>query len=72
MYKLHGRVLVKQDVSEARTTVNSRLDFIRKELAKVEANAKTQQAKLAVAKRDILEAQKRIAAPAGAAAPAPR
>jgi chaperonin cofactor prefoldin len=32
VYKLHGRVMVKQDVSEARSTVASRLDFIQKEL----------------------------------------
>jgi chaperonin cofactor prefoldin len=32
VYKLHGRVMVKQDVSEARSTVGSRLEFIQKEL----------------------------------------
>ncbi len=32
VYKLHGSVLIRQDVSEARTTVGSRLKLINQEM----------------------------------------
>lgn len=40
VYKLLGPVLVKQDQAEAKSTVNTRLDFIRSEIKRVETQIK--------------------------------
>lgn len=45
IYKLVGPVLLKQDMDDARRTVDGRLEFIAKEITRVEATIKESQGK---------------------------
>lgn len=36
VYKMHGKVLIRQDTNEAKSTISARLKLIQGELAKVE------------------------------------
>lgn len=75
IYKLVGPALLKQDKVEAEATVDGRLEFINKEIARQEAQIKETQEKLEKIKGDIIRiqtsaqsaAQGQSAAAAGAA-----
>lgn len=41
VYKMHGRVLIRQDTAEARSTINARLKLIQGELTKTEKTLST-------------------------------
>ena len=70
VYKLMGTVLVRQDLAEAKSLVNRRLEFITKELERSETAIKTSQEKMMAQRRAIQEvmqaAQKQAAAAAAA------
>ncbi|RKU45599.1 hypothetical protein DL546_007913 [Coniochaeta pulveracea] len=57
IYKLIGPVLMKQDKVEADSTVNGRLEFIGKEIARLEQNIKDVQVKLEKKKGEIIQVQ---------------
>lgn len=73
IYKLVGPALLKQDKVEAEATVDGRLEFINKEIARQESQIKEIQEKLERVKGDIIRIQsaaqggKPPAAAAGAA-----
>ncbi|KAK3116957.1 Prefoldin subunit 6 [Teratosphaeriaceae sp. CCFEE 6253] len=54
VYKLVGPVLLKQDTSEARSTVDGRLDYIEKEIKRVEDSIKDVQARSEGKKTEVL------------------
>lgn len=74
IYKLVGPALLKQDKVEAEATVDGRLEFINKEIARQEGQIKETQEKLERVKGDIIRLQSSAQsaaqgkAPAGAAA----
>jgi chaperonin cofactor prefoldin len=45
VYKLHGKVLVRQELSDAKATITSRLKLIQGEVKKTEQNIKEAMAK---------------------------
>ncbi|KAF1824862.1 Prefoldin beta-like protein [Dissoconium aciculare CBS 342.82] len=53
IYKLVGPVLLKQETSEAKSTVVGRLDFIGKEIARIEGNIKDIQTKSEEKKMEV-------------------
>ncbi|KAL5518365.1 YKE2 [Sanghuangporus vaninii] len=57
VYKLTGPVLVPQDQAEARTNVDKRLDFIRNELKRVDAQIKDINQKSEKRRAEIVEIQ---------------
>ncbi|KAK4166918.1 Prefoldin [Cladorrhinum sp. PSN259] len=57
IYKLIGPVLLKQDKSEAESTVNGRLEFIDKEISRLEAHLKETQGKIEKKKGEIIQVQ---------------
>ncbi|KAG5978460.1 hypothetical protein E4U55_006207 [Claviceps digitariae] len=57
IYKLMGPVLLKQDKVEAESTVKGRLDFIKGEVTRLEAQIKEIQDKLDKKKSEILQVQ---------------
>ncbi|TKA78377.1 hypothetical protein B0A55_04734 [Friedmanniomyces simplex] len=64
IYKLVGPVLLKQDTTEAKSTVDGRLDYIEKEIKRVEANIKDVQAKSEGKKTEIMQIQSQMQQPA--------
>ncbi|KAK3690227.1 Prefoldin [Podospora appendiculata] len=67
IYKLIGPVLLKQDRSDAESTVNGRLEFIRKEISRLEPLIEETQTKIEKKKSEIIQLQT-SAQQAGAAA----
>ncbi|TPX14775.1 uncharacterized protein E0L32_005170 [Thyridium curvatum] len=57
IYKLVGPVLLKQDKVEAEGTVNGRIEFIGKEISRLEGQIKEIQAKLEKIKGEIVSIQ---------------
>ncbi|KAK4223207.1 Prefoldin [Podospora fimiseda] len=57
IYKLIGPVLLKQDKTEAESTVNGRLEFIGKEISRLEDHLKDTQAKIEKKKTEIIQVQ---------------
>lgn len=57
VYKLMGAVLVRQDASDARALVNGRLEFLDKELARLEASINVAQERAVAARRTVIELQ---------------
>ncbi|RDX41286.1 Prefoldin beta-like protein [Lentinus brumalis] len=57
VYKLVGPVLVKQDQAEAKQNVNTRLDFIRSEIKRVENQLKDLGEKAEKKKLELVEIQ---------------
>lgn len=57
IYKLIGPVLLKQDRTDAESTVNGRLEFITKEIARLETQIKEIQVKIERKKGDIIQVQ---------------
>ncbi|TEB39026.1 Prefoldin [Coprinellus micaceus] len=53
VYKLLGPVLVEQDQAEARSTVDTRLDFIRSEMKRVEAQIKDLEGQMDKKKEEV-------------------
>ncbi|TKA44086.1 hypothetical protein B0A54_04852 [Friedmanniomyces endolithicus] len=65
VYKLVGPVLLKQDTSEAKSTVDGRLDYIEKEMqVRVETNIKDVQARSEGKKTEIMQMQSQMQRPA--------
>ncbi len=71
VYKLFGRILVKQDPNESKGTVASRLKFIQTELQRTEASLTDAEKKREGVKTRIIEMQKKIAMEKGANIPIP-
>ncbi|AEO59778.1 hypothetical protein MYCTH_2308301 [Thermothelomyces thermophilus ATCC 42464] len=65
IYKLIGPVLLKQDRVEAESTVKGRLEFIEKEISRLESHIKETQGKMDKKKSEIIQIQ--ASAQAGAA-----
>ncbi|AEO68232.1 uncharacterized protein THITE_2117669 [Thermothielavioides terrestris NRRL 8126] len=57
IYKLIGPVLLKQEKTEAESTVKGRLEFIDKEISRLEKHIKETQGKIEKKKGDIIQAQ---------------
>ncbi|KAK3321693.1 Prefoldin [Apodospora peruviana] len=57
IYKLIGPVLLKQDRTDAESTVNGRLEFITKEISRLESHIKDTQAKIEKKKSEIIQLQ---------------
>ncbi|CAK1359478.1 Prefoldin subunit 6 [Cercospora beticola] len=67
IYKLVGPVLLKQDTTEAKSTVDGRLEFIEKEIKRFEENIKSMQDKSESKKMEIMQIQSQMQqAPASA------
>jgi prefoldin beta subunit len=73
VYKLIGPVLVQQDQSEAKSNVDTRLDFIRGEIKRLEGQLHDIGAKSEKKKNELVEIQAELqqqSQPQGSAAPA--
>ncbi|KAL2024868.1 hypothetical protein VTK56DRAFT_3567 [Thermocarpiscus australiensis] len=57
VYKLIGPVLLKQDRADAESTVNGRLEFIGKEISRLETRVKETQGRIEKKKAEILQVQ---------------
>ncbi|KAK4195300.1 Prefoldin [Triangularia verruculosa] len=66
IYKLIGPVLLKQDRTDAESTVKGRLEFIEKEISRLEGHIKETQAKMEKKKTEIIQVQTSAQAAAGA------
>ncbi|KAF9076161.1 prefoldin subunit 6, partial [Rhodocollybia butyracea] len=60
IYKQIGPMLVKQDQAEAKSTVDTRLEFIRGEIKRIEAQLKEIEAKSENKKSEIVEIQTKL------------
>ncbi|KAF2224460.1 Prefoldin [Elsinoe ampelina] len=60
IYKLVGPVLLKQDTVEAKSTVDGRLDYIEKEIGRVEGQIKSIQDKSEAKKMEIIQLQSQL------------
>ncbi|KAL4897788.1 Prefoldin [Aspergillus ambiguus] len=67
IYKLVGPVLLKQDKTEALMAVNGRLEFIEKEIKRIEGQIKENQEKSDKKRADILQVQSQAQQQAAAA-----
>jgi len=65
VYKLIGPVLLKQDRTEAESTVNGRLEFINTEITRQEAQIKETQGKIEKKKAEIIQLQSAAQAAGG-------
>ncbi|CBQ70261.1 related to YKE2-Gim complex component [Sporisorium reilianum SRZ2] len=70
VYKLIGPVLVKQDQVEAKTNVDKRIEFIKGEIERVEAQIKDLTEKTEKKKVEIVALQTKAQQEAAASAPA--
>ncbi|KAL4747306.1 hypothetical protein BDW72DRAFT_183060 [Aspergillus terricola var. indicus] len=68
IFKLIGPVLLKQDKSEALMAVNGRLEFIEKEIQRIEGQIKENQDKSDKKRAEIVQYQSQIQQQAAAAA----
>ncbi|WVW79853.1 hypothetical protein I302_101823 [Kwoniella bestiolae CBS 10118] len=69
VYKLVGPSLVPQDQNEAKVNVEKRLDFIRSEIKRVEAQLKENEEKAAKRKDEIMGLQQQFQALQGPSGP---
>ncbi|KAM5447650.1 Prefoldin subunit 6 [Microsporum audouinii] len=69
IYKLVGPVLLKQDKTEAVMAVDGRLDFIEKEINRIEKQITEIQEKSEMKKGDIIQLQSRTQQPQAGGAP---
>ncbi|KAJ4287112.1 Prefoldin subunit 6 [Collariella sp. IMI 366227] len=67
IYKLIGPILLKQDQTDAESTVNGRLEFINKEITRLEGHIKESQGKMEKKKNEIIQLQTSAQAAAGQA-----
>ncbi|KAK3376972.1 Prefoldin [Lasiosphaeria ovina] len=65
IYKLIGPILLKQDKSDAESTVNGRLEFIGKEIQRLETQIKETQVKIEKKKGEIIQLQTSAQAASG-------
>lgn len=65
MYRLVGPVLLKQDLGEARAVVEGRLEFIGKEIGRVEGRVKGLQAEREGVAAEVVGLQRRVQAGTG-------
>ncbi|GAB7337498.1 hypothetical protein MBLNU457_g2825t3 [Dothideomycetes sp. NU457] len=63
IYKLVGPVLLKQDTTEARSTVDGRLEYIEKEIKRIEGQITSIQEKTDAKKMEIFQLQSSIQQP---------
>ncbi|KAK4247543.1 Prefoldin [Corynascus novoguineensis] len=70
IYKLIGPVLLKQERVEAESTVKGRLEFIEKEISRLESHIKEMQGKMDKKKGEIIQVQTSAQAAAPQAAKA--
>ncbi|KAH1616465.1 hypothetical protein KXW65_005245 [Aspergillus fumigatus] len=68
IYKIVGPVLLKQDKNEAVTAVNGRLDFIEKEIKRIEGQIKEAQEKAEKKRAEIVQFQAQLQQQAAASA----
>ncbi|KAK5126455.1 hypothetical protein LTR85_010691 [Meristemomyces frigidus] len=64
IYKLVGPVLLKQDTTEAKSTVDGRLEYIEKEIKRIEGSLKEIQEKSEGKKMEIMQIQNQMQQPA--------
>ncbi|EMD00108.1 hypothetical protein BAUCODRAFT_63457 [Baudoinia panamericana UAMH 10762] len=64
IYKLVGPVLLKQDLAEAKSTVDGRLEYIEKEIKRVESGIKDIQQKSEGKRTEIIQIQSQMQQPA--------
>ncbi|KAL2129010.1 hypothetical protein VTI74DRAFT_8364 [Chaetomium olivicolor] len=67
IYKLIGPVLLKQEQADAESTVKGRLEFISKEINRLESHIKETQGKIEKKKTEIIQLQSGVQAAAGQA-----
>ena len=60
MFKLIGPVLIKQDLVEAKSNVQKRLEFIQNETERLDKMVKSMENKQETKHREILELQKKL------------
>jgi prefoldin beta subunit len=60
VYKLIGPVLIKQDLVEAKSNVEKRLEFIQNETERLDKMVKSMENKQETKHREILELQKKL------------
>ena len=60
MYKLIGPVLIKQDLVEAKSNVQKRLEFIQNETERLDKMVKSMENKQETKHREIQELQKKL------------
>lgn len=60
IYRLVGPVLLKQDKSEAKSTVDGRLDFIGKEMERTESRIKDLQQNSEKKRMDLIQLQQKL------------
>lgn len=60
IYRLVGPVLLKQEKSEARATVDGRLDYIGKEIARTETRIKDIQQNSEKTRMDLIQLQQKL------------
>lgn len=68
VFKLVGPVLIKQDHAEAASNVNKRIEFIKKELERLDGQIKSMDAKATEKQKEIFKLQKKGQELAGGAA----
>lgn len=62
VYKLVGPVLVKQDLQEARANVDKRIEYIKEELARVDAQTKESEKKMEAQRGVVMQMQQKAQA----------
>lgn len=60
VYKLIGPTLIEQDISEAKTNVDSRIELINKEISKLDKNYKENNKKIENNKNKLLDIQAKL------------
>ena len=63
VFKLVGPVLVKQDLQEARSNVGKRIEYIKEELGRLDAQTKQSQKKMEAQRGVVKQMQQRAQAP---------
>ena len=62
VYKMVGPLLVKQDMAEAKSNVQKRIDFIKSELTRLEDKSKASEAKLREQNERLMKLQQKVSA----------
>ncbi len=70
VYKLIGPALIEQDQAEAKTTVEKRLEFIKKEIERIERQLTDLETKSQAKKMEVVQMQTEYQAAAQGGAPA--
>lgn len=69
VFKAVGPVLVKQDLVEARSNVSNRLDFIKKDIDRIDGQLKTVEGKMLEREKEIMKLQRKLqGGPSGSSA----